>query len=62
VAAAGHPARGGPVRELAMQLADLAGTDPVSVYRSLSSAPDEAPMLVQHAVRTAAGPVQPSGR
>ncbi len=46
---------GGPVRELAMHLADLAGVDPVSVYRSLSAAPGEAPMLVQQAVRTAAG-------
>jgi WD40 repeat protein/transcriptional regulator with XRE-family HTH domain len=45
---------GGPVRELAMQLADLAGVDPVSVYRSLSAVPGEAPMLVQQAVRTAA--------
>ncbi len=52
---------GGPVRELAMQLADLTGGDPVSVYRSLSSAPDEAPMLVQHAVRTAAGRVADTG-
>ena len=47
---------GGPVRELAMQLADLAGVDPVSVYRSLSAAPGEAPMLVQQAVRTADRP------
>jgi hypothetical protein len=38
-----------------MQLADMAGVDPVSVYRSLSAAPGEAPMLVQQAVRTAAG-------
>jgi WD40 repeat protein/transcriptional regulator with XRE-family HTH domain len=52
---------GGPVRELAMQLADLAGTDPVSVYRSLSAAPDEATMLVQQAVRTAAGRVADTG-
>jgi hypothetical protein len=44
-----------------MQLADLAGADPVSVYRSLSSAPDEAPMLVQHAVRTAASRVADTG-
>jgi len=46
---------GGPVRELAMQLADVAGADPVSVYRSLLAAPDEAPMLVEQAVRTATG-------
>jgi DNA-binding XRE family transcriptional regulator/streptogramin lyase len=46
---------GSPLRELAMQLADMAGTDPVSVYRSLSAAPGEAPMLVEQAVRTAAG-------
>jgi transcriptional regulator with XRE-family HTH domain len=45
---------GSPVRELAMVLAEVAGTDPVSVYRSLSAAPDEAPMLVEQAVRTAA--------
>ena len=44
-----------PLRELAMQLADVAGTDPVSVYRSLSAAPAEAPMLVEQAVRTATG-------
>ena len=46
---------GSPLRELAMQLAELAGTDPVSVYRSLSAAPGEAPMLAELAVRTAAG-------
>ena len=28
---------GSPLRELAMQLADVAGADPVSVYRSLSA-------------------------
>ena len=42
-----------PLRELAMQLADVAGADPVAVYRSLSAAPDHAPMLVEQAVRTA---------
>ncbi|MGD0607207.1 MAG: XRE family transcriptional regulator [Streptosporangiaceae bacterium] len=52
---------GGPVRELAMQLADMAGVDPVSVYRSLSAAPGEAPMLVQQAVRTAASRVADTG-
>ncbi len=46
---------GTPLRELAMQLADLSGFDPVSVYRSLSATPDEAPMLVEHALRTAIG-------
>jgi WD40 repeat protein/transcriptional regulator with XRE-family HTH domain len=46
---------GRPVRELAMQLAEVAGADPVSVYRSLLGAPGEAPMLVELAVRTAAG-------
>ena len=46
---------GSPLRELAMQLAEVAGADPVSVYRSLSAAPGEAPMLVEHAVRTAIG-------
>ena len=46
---------GRPVRELAMQLAEVAGADPVSVYRSLLAAPGEAPMLVELAVRTAAG-------
>jgi WD40 repeat protein/transcriptional regulator with XRE-family HTH domain len=46
---------GQPVRELAMALAEVAGTDPVSVYRSLLGAPGEAPMLVELAVRTAAG-------
>jgi WD40 repeat protein/transcriptional regulator with XRE-family HTH domain len=44
-----------PLRELAMQLAGISGADPVSVYRSLSAAPDEAPMLAELAVRTAAG-------
>ena len=44
-----------PVRELAMALAEVAGADPVSVYRSLLAAPDEAPMLVEQAVRTAVG-------
>ena len=52
---------GSPLRELAMQLADVAGADPVSVYRSLSAAPGEAPMLVEHAVRTAAGRVADTG-
>ncbi len=46
---------GRPVRELAMALAEVAGADPVSVYRSLSAAPGEAPMLAELAVRTAAG-------
>ena len=46
---------GNPVRELAMVLAEVAGADPVSVYRSLSAAPDEAPMLVEQAVRIATG-------
>ena len=44
-----------PLRELAMQLADISGADPVSVYRSLSAAPDEAAMLAEHASRAAAG-------
>jgi WD40 repeat protein/transcriptional regulator with XRE-family HTH domain len=44
-----------PLRELAMQLAGISGADPVSVYRSLSAAPDEAHMLAEHAVRAAAG-------
>jgi WD40 repeat protein/transcriptional regulator with XRE-family HTH domain len=57
----------GPLRELAMHLAELAGADPVSVYRSLSSAPEEAPMLAEQAARTAtgrgagAGPDGPAG-
>jgi transcriptional regulator with XRE-family HTH domain len=46
---------GSPLRELAMHLAELAGTDPVSVYRSLSAVPHEAPMLVEQAARTATG-------
>jgi WD40 repeat protein/transcriptional regulator with XRE-family HTH domain len=44
-----------PLRELAMALAELAGTDPVSVYRSLRAAPDEAPMLAEQAARAATG-------
>ena len=45
----------------------MAGTDPVSVYRSLQAAPGEAPMLAGQAVRAAAGrgadpgPGRPSG-
>jgi WD40 repeat protein/transcriptional regulator with XRE-family HTH domain len=42
-----------PLRELAVQLADVSGADAVSVHRSLSAVPDEAPMLVELAVRTA---------
>jgi len=57
---------GRPVRELAMALAEVAGADPVSVYRSLSAAPGEAPMLAELAVRTAGrgpapGPGGPAG-
>ena len=52
---------GSPVRELAMQLAEVAGADPVSLYRSLSAAPGEAPMLVELAVRTATGRDPTSG-
>jgi hypothetical protein len=44
-----------PLRELAMHLAEMAGTDPVSVYRSLRAAPDESPMLAEQAARTATG-------
>ena len=44
---------GSPLRGLAMQLADVAGADPVSIYRSLSATPGEASMLVEHAVRSA---------
>ena len=44
-----------PLRELAMHLAEMAGADPVSVYRSLWAAPDEAPMLAGQAARTATG-------
>ena len=44
-----------PLRELAMDLAEMAGADPVSVYRSLRAAPDEAPMLAEQAARTATG-------
>ncbi len=46
---------GSPLRELAMHLAELAGTDPVSVYRSLCAVPHEAPMLAEQAARTATG-------
>ena len=44
-----------PLGELAARLAEMAGADAASVYRSLSAAPDQAPMLVELAVRTAAG-------
>src|SRR5215471_10589147 len=56
-----------PLRELAMNLAEMAGADPVSVCRSLAAAPDEAPMLAEQAARTAArrgadpGPGGPAG-
>jgi transcriptional regulator with XRE-family HTH domain len=46
---------GSPLRELAMHLAEMAGADPVSVYRSLCAAPGEAPMLAGQAARTATG-------
>jgi transcriptional regulator with XRE-family HTH domain len=42
---------GSPLRELAIQLADVAGADPISVHRALSAAPGEAPTLVELAVR-----------
>ena len=48
---------GSPLRELAMHLAEVAGTDPVSVYSSLWGAPEKAPMLVEQAVRAAASRV-----
>ena len=44
-----------PLRELAMALAGMAGADPVSVYRSLQAAPDEATMLAEQAARTVTG-------
>jgi WD40 repeat protein len=44
-----------PVRELAMHLADVAALDPVSVYKSLAAAPDETPLIIERAVRTATG-------
>src|SRR5215472_11759920 len=56
-----------PLRELAMNLAEMACADPVSVYRSLAAAPDEAPMLAEQAARTATrrgadpGPGGPAG-
>jgi WD40 repeat protein/transcriptional regulator with XRE-family HTH domain len=46
---------GSPLRELATQLAELASADPVSVYRSLSAAPGEAPTLAELAVRSVTG-------
>ncbi len=52
---------GSPLRELAIVLTEVAGADPVSVYRSLSAAPGEAPMLAELAVRTAAGRGPTSG-
>jgi hypothetical protein len=47
---------GTPLRALAATLADLAGTDAVSAYRSLLAAPQEAPLLASQAVRAAASP------
>ena len=44
---------GSPMRELAMHLADLAGLDPIWMFKSLSAAPDETSLLAARAVRTA---------
>jgi WD40 repeat protein/transcriptional regulator with XRE-family HTH domain len=44
-----------PLRELATHLAEMAATDPVSVYWSLRAAPEEAPMVAGQAARTATG-------
>ena len=52
---------GSPLRELAMQLADVSGTDPVTLYRSLSAAPGEAAMVVEHALRAAISHCADSG-
>ena len=45
-----------PLQELAIQLAGLAGIDPVSVHTSLSAAPEQTPMLVRMATERAADP------
>ena len=45
-----------PLQELAIQLAGLAGIDPVSVHTSLSAAPEQTPMLVRMATDRAADP------
>jgi WD40 repeat protein len=42
-----------PLRELAINLAELAGADPISVHRSLREAPGEAPLLAAQAVTAA---------
>ena len=55
VAAAGDPAHRQPAAGAGDDLAEMAGADPVSVYRSLSAAPGEAPMLAEQAARTATG-------
>ena len=44
-----------PLQALAEQLAEVAGADPVSMYRSLSAAPGEAATLAELAVRTVTG-------
>jgi hypothetical protein len=46
---------GSPMRELTVQLADLAALDPVSVYGSLSAAPGETPLLIEQSLRAAVG-------
>ena len=51
-----------PLRELAAHLADLAGTDPISAYLSLSAAPSEAPQLVHQALKAALGSATDPGR
>src|SRR5439155_14885838 len=56
---------GDPVRQLAIQLADLAGTDAISVHRSLLANPDQAHLLVGQALTAAGTPVradEPDGR
>ena len=44
-----------PMRELSRHLADMAGLDPVGIYKSLSESPGETPLVVDQAVRTAVG-------
>ncbi|HET8682364.1 MAG TPA: hypothetical protein VFM54_10890 [Micromonosporaceae bacterium] len=48
---------GAPLQELAVQLADLAGVDAASAYRSLVEDPGRAPLLVRQVLNAAQGPV-----
>ena len=51
-----------PLRELATDLADLAGVEPVAVHESLKTAPGEAPLLARQALKVLARVNAPASR